>query len=127
MICRAIKSSDYATACEWWDGHNTPRVSEEALPSTGVVVEGYCLGWVYVTNEGFAFTSFLVGNPDKKGVTAFNALRLTLKGLISVAEKHGCSKIFASVKNVALIKAMENVGYVKAGEGVTELIYYKRR
>ena len=125
MICRPIKKSDYATACEWWAERKFSIVPEVALPSTGAIVEGYCMGWIHLAEEGFAFTGFVIGNPAKKGVEVFNALKTMEKYLIHIAEKHGCGKIFSSVKNKTLIKVRESIGYLKADEAVTEMIYYK--
>ena len=125
MKCRPIEKSDYATACKWWDGHNFHRIPEDFLPSTGAIVEGYCLGWTYTTDSGVAFTGFVVGNPDKKGIEAFSALRMLSKYLIGVAKEHGCAKIFSTVKNKALARAMISAGHVAVEEGVTEMIYYK--
>ena len=123
MNCRPISSSDYSTACKWWEGRGFPCLPESVLPPTGCIIEDYCLGYLYLSNGGLCMIEFVVGNPDKHGIELHSAIMTLLRDLVEQAKYAGCTMIFSSVKNKSLIKIMQRVGFNVTEEGMSNLLY----
>jgi len=124
MNCRLMTDLDYDTAVGWWKGHDFPAIPKEVLPPTGAVVDGHCLGWVYLSNGGIAYVEWIVGNPDIKGRSMVKALNILIEKLIQIAKENDNHRVYSSVKNKSLLKIMTRMGFTVCDEDMTNLLFY---
>ena len=123
MICRPLNDQDYDLACKWWTAQDWEPVHEMFLPETGVAVDNICMGWIYLSNSKVAHAEWIIGNPEVHGKSKLRAINTVIDGLTAIAKKHGAKFIFTSIKNSGLMRILENKGFQKTDEGMTNFIY----
>lgn len=123
MIARPITISDHKTAKIWWEGHDWGAIPLSMLPPTGAIVEGICLGYLYISNGGMAHMEWIVANPEKKGREVYKALKILVEKLVSIAHDAGIPAIFTNSDNENLMRLYESTGFYRTETGTTNLLH----
>lgn len=124
FIVRDYSSKDYPTAVEWWKARNWPPVPQEALPTTGVIVENYCVGFVYRTDSAISWMEWIVSNPDTDKNERDKAMNLLIDNLLNKAASMGAKAVFTSASEASphLISRLQKSGFAITDKNVTHLI-----
>lgn len=122
MNIRAYKSSDYATLSQWWEAYNWTPPPEDSLPSSGIVVEGVCAGFLYITNSKMGIMEWIVGNPDASKEARAEAIEKTITAIQGMARGFGIKYLFSSIKHPNLIEHYERAGFVKTDTDMINFI-----
>lgn len=122
MKTRAYKPSDYNELCKWWKSYNWAPPLEDALPSSGIIVEGKCAGFLYITNSKMGIMEWIVGNPECSKEERTEAIDTVIKGIKAMAKGFGIKYIFSSVQHPNLIQKYEENGIMKTDEGMINFI-----
>lgn len=117
---------DYPEICEWWRSHDFPWIPWHRLPKTGVIIENefhkFCAGWLYFAEAGFAWTEWIVTNPNAPLMRRKPALEMLLQTLKNEALAKGAHSIHSSLENKNLIRLYETQGFEVVDRGMTNLI-----
>lgn len=120
---RAITELDYKTLCKWWISWGWIPPNKDFLPDCGMIVsEGHtyiCAAYLYATNSKVAWCEWVISNKEynnKKNRKI--ALNLLLQTLTNIAQNSGFKYVYTILKHEGLIKAYEEVGYVKGSTGI---------
>lgn len=126
LTLRTYIDSDYTTLIGWWKHYNWPSPPQDFLPETGYIVEvdGKPAGavFVYKTNSKAVLMEWLVTDP-----TTDKEIRDTMVSDLIEIVAHTCALegfkyIYTCVKLPKLISRLENHGFSKADEGMSNMI-----
>ena len=119
LITRKIEEKDWDTLCEWWNGHDFPIPSKDALPEHGMgglIVEqdGFPViaGFLFQTNTKGCWFEFIISNPDYKESREKITKELVNKAEIA-AKILGYKYMLFVGKSKGLIKNFEELGWTK--------------
>ena len=118
MQTRLYRPDDYSTACEWWDGHDHPHVSEAVLPCCGVVVEDMrlqpvAMGWLYLDNSrGVSMLAWMVTNPNNLPRDSVRSLTILAEASKQVSKELGYGVLIASAAE-GLARLLSKNGFTK--------------
>jgi hypothetical protein len=124
FIVRDYSSKDYPTAVKWWQARAWPPVPEIALPATGVIVEDYCVGFIYKSDSAISWVEWIVSNPDTDKNERDTAMNLLIDNLITKAKSMGAQIVFTSTSaaNEHLVKRFHDNGFKTTDINVTHLM-----
>ena len=122
MKVRAFNKSDYSTVCEWWAAHKWPVIAYELLPSTGLIVEDRCAGFIYKTDSGFCLFEWVVSNPNTNKEERSEALDTLINEGIKLSKEMGFKVIFTCVSHPKLIERYKKHEYQVTDSNVTTFV-----
>lgn len=123
---RPLIESDYDLLCEWWISWGWNPPTKDFLPDCGMICyeenTPICAGFLYATNSKVAWLEWIISNKNYRNRENRKiALNLLIETLTNIAEKSGFKYVYTILKHDGLIKAYEEVGYIKGSLG-TEMI-----
>jgi hypothetical protein len=130
MDVRVITEHDYDNILKpWWKAWKWEAPSKDMLPDNGtggVIVSkngvDICAGYMYYTNSSMAWLEYIVSNMEYKEKDRKEAIEFLINVLSAIAQDKGFKYIYASLKNVHLIKKYENCGFIKGDENCKEMV-----
>lgn len=122
MEARFYKPSDYSEISKWWEARQFPLIPQAALPKYGVIVEGFCAGFLYRTDSSIAIMEWVVSNPESDKVMRNDAMNLLVKKLINLGTNLGFESIFTSLNNKKLASRYESFGFVETDKEATNYV-----
>lgn len=131
LTIKRLAENDYeAILIGWWNDWNWTPPMKDFLPDNGtggfIVYDGevpVCAGFVYVSNSKVAWVDWIISNKnyrDKEGRRL--AIKLLLVSLTNACKSSGSKYIYALIKNQHLIKAYEELGFIKGDVYTSEMI-----
>lgn len=106
-----------------WDSHKWPPPPIEFLPSSGLIIDGVCAGFIYETNSKFWMMEWIISNKQTEKSFRNKCLDTLIKELKSYAIIRGCKALFISTNSQALIKRLtEGHGFMISDTGITNLV-----
>lgn len=118
-----IEESDYPVLCEWWKGHKWPPIPAPMLPQTGLIIPGYCAGFVYRTDSSIAMIEWIISNPKAAREHRSQALDELIQALVNKARDLGYSAAFSFIKHPLLLKRYEKTGFTVTDQGMIHGIW----
>lgn len=117
------KSEHYNLFCRWYEIRNFPKVPEDLLPPTGLVVsyDGafVAMGFLYRTDGGIASISHLATSPVAPGDIRNEALNLLINNLILIASGEKFKLVTIATNLKKLFSRLGEHGFTKTDESVT--------
>jgi hypothetical protein len=122
MEVRKFQYSDYPSLYSWWTAHKWQPVAIEALPKTGLVIEGVCAGFIYKTDSNMCLIEWIISNPETDKNVRNDALDLLINKLVDTAKEMGFTLAFTSVQHQGLLKRYENHKFIVTDQQMTNMI-----
>jgi hypothetical protein len=128
---RRLNPSDYDEILKgWWDDWGWQAPPRDFLPEDGVggimVLDGeepICAGYIYITNSAVAWVDWIISNKSyRKKPQRSEAIELLIETLTGVCKDSGARYTYALIKHDGLIKAYEDLGYIKGDSYTSEMI-----
>jgi len=125
MKVRPLTKIDYETLCKWWIDWGWQPIPKDFLPQNGeggimVMDEDIPVvaGFLFTTNSKIAWLEFIISNKnytikEKRKESIF----VLINTLTDIAKNSGFKYVYTILKNESLIKAYEEVGYIKGSIG----------
>lgn len=85
----------------------------DQFPSTGLVVNGTHLGFVYVTNCSVCVLDQFLSDPGCAPEQRSAAMRALCDGLAEIAKANGATIVWMATSAESILKAGEQVGFVR--------------
>jgi RimJ/RimL family protein N-acetyltransferase len=131
LIVRVLNESDYDDILVgWWKQWGWEAPLRDFLPNDGtggvMVLDGdtpICAGFMYMTNSKVSWVDWIISDKNyTKRQERREAIRLLIDTLTNISRNTGNKFAYALIKNQALIKAYEDLGYIKAENYTSEMI-----
>lgn len=123
MILRDIDlSKDYLQLCIWWSTQGWPCVQKDMLPTTGLIVEDYCAGFIYSTDSSMCLLEWVIADKDTDKELRSQALDILLNGLVKKTEELGFKHIYTSTKHTKLIERYKQFNFEELDLQMTNLM-----
>jgi hypothetical protein len=97
--------------CEWSAGHGLGEPPGHVLPDTGVVVEGVCALFLYLTNSSVGFCESLIVNPEASHEEINEAIPACFQELEKLAARHGVSILWATTFIPGVVERAKEQGF----------------
>lgn len=121
---RAIDlEKDYKTLEKWWKSYSWPCIAPEYLPTTGLIIDDLCAGFLYKTDSSVAILEWIVGNREADRGARAQAIREVVQGLKEIAHRAGYTKVFTSAVHPNLISAYKELGFQPTDSNVQMFMY----
>lgn len=121
-MVRAVVPSDYPTLVAWWSAQNFPTIPPQFLPTTGLIIDGLCAGFLYGSDSAICWLEWVVANPEADKAERRAALDELIEALAANAASRGYKAIFTSVVHPGLLERYKQHGFVITDNGVTHLL-----
>lgn len=119
MEIRAFNyDTDFKEVCRWWKYNNFIPLNPGCLPENGLIVPGFCAGWLYKTDSCIGILEWMVGNPDVPWEDRGYAQDLVIASLKELAKEFGMEALFTYSKHERLKKRYESHGFKKTDDNV---------
>jgi len=126
---RGLEESDWDTLVGWWKWWRWTIMPKDFLPENGtggimVIKNGVCVvaGFLYTTNAKVVILDFIVSNPGYKNKDRKTAIEVLIKEAETKAKKLKCKYMFSISKNVHLIDAHKELGWIVDNKPSYEII-----
>lgn len=88
-IARPLQYGDHEMIRDWYRGWLMKPVPRELLPETGLIVNGVCAGFLYLTNSGLGLIEGYISNPEASPELRSEGLDELTSALLSLAKEKG--------------------------------------
>jgi len=122
MQARSYRPEDHEVIAEWWKGHGWPVIPPPMLPRTGIIVDGYCAGFLYRTDSAVAIFEWIVANPASDKIERAKALDTLIEAALAEAKSMGAVAVFTMAKHPKLLSRYEQHGFQRTDEGMTHMV-----
>lgn len=126
MKARLYTPDDYPMVCKWWESWGWPCIPEESLPSIGVVIESdntpVSAAWIYRTDSNMCLLEWFISSKETTKQQRKGSVEALIKASTEMAKSLGFSRVFCSVRNANLMKKLENSGFAKTENEMTNYI-----
>lgn len=127
MNVRMYEPADHPIFADWWTRHKFPVMPEVFLPNTGIIVEreGVPLagGFIYMDDScAVCMLEWVVTNPDNKPRESLKALTMLYDFAGQLAKDYGRGIMLTAIKQPALGRLLEKVGFIKSDSEITHYI-----
>lgn len=122
MAPRSFTSADYPVVCQWWTARQWPQIPLMMLPRRGFIVDGYCAGFLYLTDSPIAWLEWVVSNPDSDKIERQKALDNLISSLLNAAKEAGCKAVFSAANHPGLIERYKSHGFQVSDTGMTHVL-----
>ena len=121
MHIRAFAKEDYATICDWWDGHGHARVAYEALPQTGALAidskdQPVAASFLYLTNTSLAYLAWTVSNPDIRPRQVHSGITEVIAHLVELAYQLDFQTVVSTSNSRGLSRILKKSGMNDTGK-----------
>jgi hypothetical protein len=127
LSIRPLKDNDYEEILvEWWKQWNWEPPKKDFLPEDGtggmMVYDGeipIIAGFIYITNSKVSWVDWIVSNKEYRiKQKRAEAKKMLIESLTNICKNSGSKYGYALIKNQALIKTYEDLGWSR-GDGYT--------
>jgi len=115
MELRRFKKEDLKTINGWYAAHGMRGLSEDELPSTGLIIPDVAANFLYLTDSSIGFIENFIANPHASMFDIALALEETTKHFLMMAAQLKRTKIFALTRRNSITKRVERVGFKNHG------------
>lgn len=122
MKVRDFQSEDYEIVSQWWGQWGWPAIPLEFLPPNGLVIDGVCAVWVYLTDTPIAWIEHYISDKAASKADRDEGLNLLIDAATERAKEKGALVAMSSVRHNGLSKRLSDKGFVKSDENMTTYI-----
>ena len=127
MTADIITQYSLRTICQWWETRGDGPMPPGVLPPDGFFASDekgpLVAGWLYrPIGCKVAIIDWLVSRPGETPATIRPAARAVFQSLQALAEKEGCTRLFASVSSAGMLREAQACGFTIAALGNTHLV-----
>ena len=122
MHVRPYTFLDYPTVKEWADKRSYPLFPTGCLSQTGLIIDGYCAGFLFRTDTNMCWLGPIISNPESDTDDRHRAIDLLLSEFVNLAKELKFEYIFASLVSKSLIERHKDAGFIVTDENVTHLL-----
>lgn len=123
---RDYKDSDYDTLVSWWKHYNWQAAPKDFLPETGLIAmsdeKPIAAVFIYKTNSKAVLMEWLVSDPQADKTVRDMLVGDLLELVAHICTLEGFKYIYTCVKLPKLISRLEQHGFQKADEGMSNMI-----
>ena len=102
MNVRTVLPSDARSIDRWMGQWGIPL--RDVLPPNGLIVASLAAGWVHLCDSRVALIEPILRNREAADELTDVALDAVIRGLVEIAEVHGCSTILAHTRFAAVVE-----------------------
>ena len=127
LSIRPLNENDYDDILvDWWKQWNWEAPKKDFLPDDGtggiIVYDGdtpIIAGFIYITNSRVAWVDWIISNKEyRTKPKRAEAKKMLIESLTNICKESGSKYGYALIKNQALIKTYQDLGWSK-GDGYT--------
>ena len=127
LSIRPLNENDYDDILvDWWKQWNWEAPKKDFLPDDGkggiIVYDGdtpIIAGFIYITNSRVSWVDWIISNKKYRiKPKRAEAKKMLIESLTNICKKSGSKYGYALIKNQALIKTYQDLGWFK-GDGYT--------
>lgn len=127
LSIRPLNENDYDDILiDWWEQWNWEAPKKDFLPDDGtggiIVYDGdtpIIAGFIYITNSRVAWVDWIISNKEYRiKPKRAEAKKMLIESLTNICKESGSKYGYALIKNQALIKTYQDLGWSK-GDGYT--------
>ena len=127
LSIRPLNENDYDDILvDWWKQWNWEAPKKDFLPDDGtggiIVYDGdtpIIAGFIYITNSRVAWVDWIISNKEYRiKPKRAEAKKMLIESLTNICKESGSKYGYALIKNQALIKTYQDLGWSK-GDGYT--------
>lgn len=114
---------DYEIIAAWGRDRGFPIIPPDHFPEFGIIVENYCVGFLYRTDSKIAWLEWVISNPNTDKVNRSNALDEMIRSLLKEAQDQGFKTVLSSCQSSSLIRRYtDNHGFLAGETGMTNMV-----
>ena len=127
LSIRPLNENDYDDILvDWWKQWNWEAPKKDFLPDDGtggiIVYDGdtpIIAGFIYITNSRVSWVDWIISNKEYRiKPKRAEAKKMLIESLTNICKESGSKYGYALIKNQALIKTYQDLGWSK-GDGYT--------
>ena len=131
LTIRNLNESDYHNILvDWWIQWNWEPPKKDFLPDDGkggiIVYDGeipIIAGFIYITNSKVSWVDWIISNKEYKiKEKRAEAKKMLIESLTNICKNSGSKYGYALIKNKALIKTYQDLGWSKGDIYTSEMI-----
>lgn len=131
LTIRSLNESDYHNILvDWWIQWNWEPPKKDFLPDDGkggiIVYDGeipIIAGFIYITNSKVSWVDWIISNKEYKiKEKRAEAKKMLIESLANICKNSGSKYGYALIKNKALIKTYQDLGWSKGDVYTSEMI-----
>lgn len=131
LTIRNLNESDYHNILvDWWIQWNWEPPKKDFLPDDGkggiIVYDGetpIIAGFIYITNSKVSWVDWIISNKQYKiKEKRAEAKKMLIESLTNICKNSGSKYGYALIKNKALIKTYQDLGWSKGDIYTSEMI-----
>jgi hypothetical protein len=131
LTIRSLNESDYHNILvDWWVQWNWEPPKKDFLPDDGkggiIVYDGeipIIAGFIYITNSKVSWVDWIISNKEYKiKEKRAEAKKMLIESLTNICKNSGSKYGYALIKNKALIKTYQDLGWSKGDVYTSEMI-----
>lgn len=131
LTIRSLNESDYHNILvDWWIQWNWEPPKKDFLPDDGkggiIVYDGeipIIAGFIYITNSKVSWVDWIISNKEYKiKEKRAEAKKMLIESLTNICKNSGSKYGYALIKNKALIKTYQDLGWSKGDVYTSEMI-----
>lgn len=123
---RMYQSEDYDLLASWWTQQKWTPVPKDMLPDLGLIsiIDGkeICAGFLYTSNSPTMWMEWVIADPNSDKAVRSEALEQLIDNLLTLAKFKGAKYIVTSVLHPKLIERLEEKGFTKTDQQMTNMI-----
>lgn len=112
----------YEEVQKWFSSWDWPMIPIDSIPENGVIIEGVCAGFLYLTDSNIAIFDFIVSNREVKDEYRDKCLDLLVDKAIERAKTLGRDTLLTYTNLKALEDRLTRHGYKVAERGMAIMI-----
>lgn len=102
---------DYETLKEWYSAYAQVPPGPEYLSTTGLIIEGKCAVFLYITNSSVGYVERLIANPALDKEERKNAIHILCEALEPYGRDLGCKVLVTVINKNYVLDLSETLDY----------------